>query len=314
MLQWLPGSSSEVVWNDRIGSEFVSHILDVNTGKRRTLPFPIYCLSHSGRWALAPDFRRLNDCRPGYGYAGIPDPNALVPAPKNAGIWRVDLSTGEVELLLSFAEVVQFARPEGYSQGAKHWFNHLLVAPGDERFVFLHRWRGIPERSGWRTRMITASADGREPHVLISSDHVSHFGWRDKDHILCYCSLDGQAMDWSFRLIRDRDSHTEVVSGMPLDDGHCSYLPGGEWILCDTYPGRGRRQRPYLLHVPTARRFDLGGFYAPRRYEGEWRCDLHPRFSPDGKWVAVDSAHGGNGRQVYLVDIGSVTGRGEFTK
>ena len=33
MLQWLPGSRSEVIWNDRDGDHFVSHILDVHTRK-----------------------------------------------------------------------------------------------------------------------------------------------------------------------------------------------------------------------------------------------------------------------------------------
>ena len=57
---------------------------------RRTLPAPIYAISPDGRWAIAPDFRRLHDMRPGYGYTGIPDPNAGVNAPDDAGIWRLD--------------------------------------------------------------------------------------------------------------------------------------------------------------------------------------------------------------------------------
>ena len=34
------------------------------------------CMSNSpdGRWAVTPDFRRLHDTRPGYGYAGLADP------------------------------------------------------------------------------------------------------------------------------------------------------------------------------------------------------------------------------------------------
>ena len=38
MLQWLPGSKREVIWNDRKDDQFVSHVLDVNTRKKRTLP------------------------------------------------------------------------------------------------------------------------------------------------------------------------------------------------------------------------------------------------------------------------------------
>src|SRR5215510_12230936 len=59
MLQWLPGSSSEVIFNDREQGHFVSHILNVKTGKKRTLPGPIYAVSPDAKWAVATDFSRL---------------------------------------------------------------------------------------------------------------------------------------------------------------------------------------------------------------------------------------------------------------
>jgi Tol biopolymer transport system component len=63
----------------------------------------------------------------------------------------------------------------------------------------------------------------------------------------------------------------------------------------------------YLYEVATGRRVPLGSFHSPKEYAGEWRCDTHPRFSPDGNWVTIDSPHGGDGRQVYLIDIRGVT-------
>src|SRR5689334_11686609 len=93
MLQWLPGSKSEIIWNDREGGRFVCHIMDVVTKKKRTLPFAIYTLHPDGQRAITTDFRRLNDMRPGYGYAGVPDPHKDNNAPKDSGVWSVDLKT-----------------------------------------------------------------------------------------------------------------------------------------------------------------------------------------------------------------------------
>jgi hypothetical protein len=45
MLQWIPGTESKVIWNDREKDKFVSHIMDVKTGEKHTLPAPIYALS-----------------------------------------------------------------------------------------------------------------------------------------------------------------------------------------------------------------------------------------------------------------------------
>ena len=100
MLQWLPGSKSEVVWNDRRDGRFISVVCDIHSGKRRILEAPIYALSPDGKLAIYPDFRRLNDCRPGYGYAGLPDPNRDVPIPDDAGIWRLDIQSGQSKLVI----------------------------------------------------------------------------------------------------------------------------------------------------------------------------------------------------------------------
>ena len=180
MLQWLPGSKTEVIWNDRQDGRFVSHILDVVTRSRRTLPAPIYAISPDGRWAIAPDFRRLHDMRPGYGYAGIPDPGVDVKAPDDAGLWRLDLESGRIDLLFSFATIARLPGVAGAEMDAtaKHWFNHLLVSPDGARFSFLHRWRGKAQGTGFATRLITADADGTNPYVLDPHGKTSHYDLR----------------------------------------------------------------------------------------------------------------------------------------
>src|SRR6478735_258251 len=90
MLQWVPGSASEVIWNDREDGQYVSRILDVKSHMVRTLPSPIYALTPDGKTGLTVDFSRLNDVRPGYGYIGIPDPNFKELITDKTGLYRVD--------------------------------------------------------------------------------------------------------------------------------------------------------------------------------------------------------------------------------
>ncbi|MBD3273832.1 MAG: hypothetical protein GF372_00895, partial [Candidatus Marinimicrobia bacterium] len=101
MLQWLPGSENEVIWNGRGEDGFESYIFNIDTEEKRTIPHPIYTVSPNGQWAMTPDFERIQDMRPGYGYAGFPDPNGDVLAPEDAGIYRVNLETGEADLVIS---------------------------------------------------------------------------------------------------------------------------------------------------------------------------------------------------------------------
>lgn len=39
---------------------------------------------------------------------------------------------------------------------------------------------------------------------------------------------------------------------------------------------------------------------------GYFQIDLHPRYSPDGKIIVIDSSHEGLGRQIYLLDISHI--------
>ena len=307
MLQWLPGKDSTILWNDRSTDGYVCHLLDVQTKEHRIIPSPVYCVSPDGRTAVTPDFRRIADVRPGYGYTGFPDPFADDPAPHETGIFRVDLQTGRSELIISIAQIAMLGEIPNAQSGIKHYFNHLLFNQDGSRFIALHRWR-YPD--GTRlTRMITANPDGTEIRLVIPNGYASHFIWRDPQHILSqskqYCGND----NWGVFLFEDKEGGDveEIGHGVLDPSGHLSYLPGSQWILNDTYPqGPNRLQTPHLFHVPTVRRIDLGHFHLPAVYTGEWRVDTHPRLSPDSHLVCIDAPHGREGRQLHLIDISKI--------
>jgi hypothetical protein len=302
MLQWVPGTSSEIMWNDRDDDHFCCRILNVHTGKRRTIPHPIYTLSPDGKTGLSLDFSRLHDVRPGYGYAGVPDPNADQLTPMNTGIYRVNMQTGEQEMIISLGEIAGRAPHKPSMVGAKHKFNHLLFNQDASRFIFLHRWTGP---NGRQTRMYTASPDGKDLRVIDDNGLTSHFMWRDPQHILALSNQRTHGM--RFYLFEDSGRGTPEVVGEKAmtSDGHCSYLPNTDWILNDTYPQDGF-QHVFLYHVPTERQVFLGHFRAPPQYQGEWRCDTHPRHSRDGKTVVIDAPDGVNGRQLHLIDVSKI--------
>jgi len=312
MLQWLPGSPSEIIWNDRQDDRYVCRIMDVKTRAKRTVPHPIYAVSPDGRWAVAPDFARIGELRPGYGYNGIDDPHRDQLAPAESGIFHIDLKTGRQRLIVSLADVARLPFEGEDLAPAKHWFNHLLVNTDGSRFTFLHRWKQ-PGKTNWLTRMLTAAPDGSDLRVLIGSGYVSHFIWRDPDHMLAFSKTDPKG-DWGFYLFQDVPGGTvEHIAPEIKHDGHCTYSPDRRWMLSDTYPDKQMDQHIYLYDVAERRRVDLGAFRLPKVYREcppyyEWRCDLHPRFSRDGRSVVFDSPHTGQGRQMHLIDVSRIVG------
>jgi Tol biopolymer transport system component len=215
----------------------------------------------------------------------------------------MDLGTGKRDLIISIADVVKIPCATLSMENRKHYFNHLLFNPDGSRFVFLHRSIDRNGQRGFNTRAITADPDGRNRYVVNDSGMWSHFIWRDPQHLLSWSrnSARGDAM----YLNQDRtDSLAVVANGAIAHDSHVSYLPDGQWLVCDGYPRGANREQPlFLCHAETGEKVDLGAYPSPQPYQGEWRCDLHPRFSRDGRTLCIDSAHEGKGRQLYLIDL-----------
>ena len=304
MLQWIPGTESKVIWNDREKDKFVSHILDVKTGEKHTLPTPVYALAPNGKEAVSCDFSRVADCRPGYGYAGIRDPFFDDMAPTQTGVTHVNLETGESKLIVSHKKLSQTGEIMENKPDSKHHAYHLLVGPDGKRFIMLHRW--TQTKGGHLTRLITANMDGSDLRIVIPNGYASHFIWRDATHILSQAKGWLGNNDWGDFLFEDKDSGIveEIGHGILDKGGHLTYLKNKEWILNDTYPQGVRRiQTPHLYHIATKKRIDLCEIFAPREYTGEWRIDNHPRSSRDERWVCLDAPTAGQGRQLHLIDI-----------
>ena len=316
MLQFLPNSSTDVIWNDREGDQFVSHIMNIKTMEKRTLPFAVYALSPDGVHAITTDFERINNLRRGYGYAGIPDPNADNIAPDNAGIYLCNLVTGEKKLIISLAQMMKVKLPDNADPkfldypNNMHWFNHLLFNTDGSRFIFLHRWK-TPTNSnvgGFGTLMYTSDLEGKDLRLVDDSGYTSHFIWRDPEHIMAWTKIEPNGD--GFYLFEDVESGAPLQEGEGImtKNGHNTYLNIGDnnWILNDEYPNEDRVQQVYLYHVPTKKRIPIGDFFLEKEYAGEFRVDTHPRSSHDGRSVVVDCPNGDQGRQLVIMDISSI--------
>jgi len=309
MLQWLPGSKKQVIYNDRDGDHYISVIQDVFTGEKRVLPKAIYAVSPTGKLAVGTNFARIDDTRPGYGYKGVVDPGADDLHPDNDGLYVLNLETGESKLLFSYDQIA--AIPQDMETPGKHWFNHLLFNTDGTRFIFLHRAykKGIKE-GGWATRMFTAAPDGAGLYCVADHGMVSHFIWKNPKQILAW-STEPQPGN-RFHLYDDQTDKVEVIGdGILTHDGHCTYSPGGQWILTDGYPSKERMQPLMLFRPADSKLVVIGAFYLPPEHKGEFRCDLHPRWSRNGKYITIDSMHEGDVRQVYLLDVSEIVGPGE---
>ena len=338
MLQWLgPDFQSRIVYNDREDDAFVARVVDVTTGDRQTVPHAVYAVHPSGRRALGVRFERHYFCR-AYHYEGVCDERWDVAIHPDDGILDIDLDLGTARILVPTAEVARLD-PASATAAAPHWLEHVLWNPSGTRFAFLHRYG---THASFATRVFTAAGDGSDLFCLPGHAEWSytHAGWRDDRSFVVHASkarplaraysgmvgstnpfkamavrgyrslrrvlprdvVDRQRSDSGFALVRDRDGIDGRLSTGELRlDGHPSWTRDGRYMLTDTYADE-KGFRHLLLYDATRDRVHLvGRFHSPFNECG-YRCDLHPRFSRDGRRIVIDTAHTGR-HQMLVLDV-----------
>ncbi len=293
MLQWLNGGPW-IIFNDREGDAFVARLLNVQSGETRMLSRPVYTVSPEGALALSINFSRLQHQRPGYGYAGVVDPWEAVGEPQEDGIFAIDLETGDSRLVLSIAEAAQHERRSSF-EGKMHRFNHLQFDRSGQRFGFLHRYRST---GAHETRLLSLDRQGGGLQTISDHGMVSHYDWHP----------DGSLIAWAHRYgVGDgyfifRDGEVEALQDPAFTgDGHCSFSPCGRYLLTDTYPDEDRRQELLIYDLSAGEMVSSVELMA-MQLPDEIRCDLHPRWSRDGRKLCVDSTFEGT-RQIYVVEL-----------
>lgn len=303
MAQWLgPSFDKEVLYNDLRDGKYCSVILNIETGEERVLPMPVYTVPNDGKTALSLDFSRLHSLRLGYGYAELPETTKGVALPDTTAVWRMDIETGEVVELLRYTDFASFQpRKEMQEEGSVHKVNHLMLSPNGKRFMVLYRWFCGQRKY---TRLITCNVDGTDMYVLSDDDMVSHCYWKNDEEIIAFERK--KEFGPGFYLMKDMTQEWSHIWPQLSNDGHPSYCPAdNHLVVFDTYPSRSRIQEVKLgLDTDTTGESvkTIAKVFAPFKYDNDTRCDLHPRWSRDGKKVCFDSVFEGK-RGLYIVDI-----------
>ncbi|WP_088188410.1 glycosyltransferase [Desulfosporosinus sp. FKA] len=301
MLQWLgPDYESRILYNDFRDDKYCSVILTLADKSERVIPFPVYSVAADGTFALSLDFSRLYRLRPGYGYFNALEATANEKLPDKPCIWHIDLMTGAVSPILKYNDFATFRpRPEMQEKDAEHKVNHIMISPNGKRFMVLYRWFNGSRKY---TRLVTCNVDGTDMYVLSDDDMVSHCYWKNDAEILAFENKhDGGP---GYYLMKDKTQEYKHLWSKYSNDGHPSYSPDGSLIVTDSYPNRARIADIKLLKESEEDGTVIAKVFAPFKYDNDTRCDLHPRWSRDGKKICFDSVLEGH-RGLYMVPLDS---------
>ncbi|WP_216638557.1 hypothetical protein [Endozoicomonas arenosclerae] len=257
--------------------------------------------SFQDKYYYSLNYSRLMNLRADYGYRNkflleVDELDDL----KNDGVWKVDYKTGKSKLSLSLHEVAGFQSKYDVAK-FNHKVNHVLISPSGDKFIFMHRLISNGRRFD---RLLLSDSEGKLLKVLSDNEMVSHCCWLDNNTVLGY--LRGPSNKDAYWLIDcNTGKFTSFLDGAldQFGDGHPS--ANGDYVITDTYPDKSRMQQLILVNWKASQVRVLGEFFHGFDYTGETRCDLHPRFSPDGKTVYFDSVFSSE-RKLYSMNIESV--------
>jgi hypothetical protein len=181
------------------------------------------------------------------------------------------------------------------------WFNHTVCNRNDTRFFFLARcWN---ENKRLESAMFTCGVDGSGLREVVPFGlGVSHFEWRNNTEILATFRFNGVIRHVLFT-DGERD-YRSVGEGFLEGDGHCSFAPDAQWMVTDRNHGDPPAKSLMILNLESGEKAVLGKFPMGKYLGGDLRCDLHPRWSRDGRAICFDALEPqGWTRQLHVAEL-----------
>mgnify|MGYP000893348913 CR=1 FL=1 len=310
MAHWLGTAPSDrFVYNDSVDGRFSAVVFDWKSKGKRVIPFPVSAVSADGKWAVSINFARLRLTRPDYGYGGNgQDARTGVTWPEDDGLWLVNLETGEGRLIVPVASV-RDRMPQVKDPKALAYFCHTVFSRDGKQIFWLAR--SVENLTGqkvvrkWETTAFVCDRDGGNVRRCFPDGWGgSHFNWLDGEKMVVTAKYKNAVWSHVF-FTPGKEDYTRLGRGLLDFDGHAVFSDDGKWMATDSYPDALNERKLAVLRMSDQAILPMGTFFVPEIYREQYsRCDLHPRWRPDGGQLGFNSVHEGS-RQVYVIDVGA---------
>jgi len=279
MEQWVDANTVSYNSYDEERNVYQTIRVNVDNSEKSITDRAAYFYNKSFSKYLSLNFYRLDKFAKGYGYPFSVDTMNY----DEDGIWEVEIVTNKAALVLSLAEVMAFEQKD-YMQ-CQHYINHVAYCP-DERFIiFIHRWQ--VKGGEFVSRLLKYDLQEKKLVSLLDNGHVSHYCWKSDKELMIFATNERNEKGYMVVDIETGDNY--LLEGLPTEDGHPTYSDDKKWVVTDTYPDNHRDQYLFLYSTDEKKLCSVDRLHSPLKYFNENRCDLHPRWSKDNRYLLVDN-------------------------
>jgi hypothetical protein len=317
-LGWNPQQGTMFYWNpDNPENQFFFNDRDKKSGKVFTVLFDIKQgrrvheykfedtpvgnsgVCPTGNSFLAINYARMARLRAVTGYKGATDWTEGVRAPKDDGIFKIDIQTGEKELLVSFATLEAELIKKGFdNEGEALFINHTLWNREGNLFCFFVRagWKDSGSKAKRTNVFCTMNSDGTGLHVgrqFIGG----HPEWGNGQNMIGRIGKDQVIFDIINEKIVGKIGTPEAI---PDPEGDISLSPDGNWFV----NGSAKNGKNFynIVRLKDGKWTRTEGI-DKGEYSGDVRIDSAPRWNRENNQILVQGITDDGTEQLFIITV-----------
>ena len=314
MFYWNPKSpDTQFFFNDRDkeSGEIFCVLFDISEGENgirikeyRYTDSPIGNggVAQKGGNFLGINYARMARLRPVTGYKEARDWTVNSKHPANDGIFKVDVSTGNKNLLVSFKTLAsKLSKKHDPKKIPSLFINHTLWNREDDRIFFFARagWSG--NRKGTKINQpFVMNSDGSNLKLL--NQHIGgHPEWSYDKKMIGRSGKLQIVYDTEKQIIVDSLGTPEIF---PDPEGDIALSPNGEWLV-NGYKNKKQKKNFYVIYN-LKNKFHLKskGFEIGEWISGDLRQDPSPTWNRNNNQIMIPAlSDDGKSRQLHTISI-----------
>ena len=279
-LQWHP-KKNIIYFNKKIRKNYVTQQIDLNSKKKKIFNFSIYNISPNGNNFLIADFSKIGKLRKGYGFENN---KSFHPSYLKKSKLEIVSNRKIKKLLHLFDETKQklvtgcYINHQTFSpDGSKIAYFYTILKNNNQRQIFFYYYCLNKKRNYFLD--------------ISKSNLISHYCWRNNSEILLTMKKKGNS--YSYLIYNINKKKFKTLDSKLNKDGHPMFNPKNkDLFVSDTYPNLFGFQKLFVFSLKKKKIIWKKYIYSPYKYRGIIRCDLHPRWSNDGKKILIDYVSG----------------------
>lgn len=307
MFYWNPVQpETQFFFNDRdtATQQIFTVLYDVKQRRRireyrfADVPVANGCVAPTGEFFLAINYGRMARLRPVTGYPGVADPTVAAAAPENDGIFKVNIATGQRQLLVSFRQLRDLLHDKhGHINDVEFYINHSLSSR-DGKYVYFYARAKFGDSSMAVNAPCSIRTDGTD---LKSHEYIGgHPEWDEGSVVIGSKAQRQVRYDIEQQMIVGQIGR---AGDFPGPGGDISLSPDASWFA-NGYSTNQRKENKYVLfRRPDGALLRSEAFSRGPYTRGELRIDPAPRWNRNGDAILIPGITEDGTRQLHIMRV-----------